>query len=51
VLNTRDISERKELQDQLVHEAYHDALTQLANRALFRERVAEALRRAARTTT
>jgi diguanylate cyclase (GGDEF)-like protein/PAS domain S-box-containing protein len=45
VLNTRDISERKELQDQLVHEAYHDALTQLANRALFRERVGEALRR------
>ncbi|MEV4636871.1 EAL domain-containing protein [Actinoplanes sp. NPDC049548] len=43
VLNTRDISERKELQEQLVHEAYHDGLTQLANRALFRERVAEAL--------
>ncbi|GAA2542243.1 EAL domain-containing protein [Winogradskya consettensis] len=43
VLNTRDISERMELQEQLVHEAYHDALTQLANRALFRERVAEAL--------
>ncbi|MEV4702366.1 EAL domain-containing protein [Actinoplanes sp. NPDC049316] len=43
VLNTRDISERKELQEQLVHEAYHDALTQLANRALFRERVTEAL--------
>ncbi len=47
VLNTRDISERKELQDQLVHEAYHDALTQLANRALFRERVGDALRRRA----
>ncbi|GAA2604651.1 putative bifunctional diguanylate cyclase/phosphodiesterase [Paractinoplanes durhamensis] len=44
VLNTRDISERKELQDQLVHEAYHDALTQLANRALFRDRVCDALR-------
>ncbi len=43
VLNTRDITERKQLQEQLVHEAYHDALTQLANRALFRERVAEAL--------
>ncbi|AGZ44998.1 EAL domain-containing protein [Actinoplanes friuliensis] len=43
VLNTRDISERKELQEQLVHEAYHDALTQLANRALFRERVSDAL--------
>ena len=48
VLNTRDISERKELQEQLMHEAFHDALTQLANRALFRERVAEALRRAGR---
>ncbi|MFC7528699.1 putative bifunctional diguanylate cyclase/phosphodiesterase [Actinoplanes sp. GCM10030250] len=45
VLNTRDISERKELQDQLVHEAYHDALTQLANRALFRERLAGALQK------
>ncbi|MEV6302619.1 bifunctional diguanylate cyclase/phosphodiesterase [Actinoplanes sp. NPDC051861] len=45
VLNTRDISERKELQDQLVHEAYHDALTQLANRALFRERLTGAIRR------
>jgi diguanylate cyclase (GGDEF)-like protein/PAS domain S-box-containing protein len=43
VLNTRDISERKELQEQLVHEAYHDSLTQLANRTLFRERLSEAL--------
>ncbi|GLY94243.1 EAL domain-containing protein [Actinoplanes sp. NBRC 103695] len=43
VLNTRDISERKQLQEQLVHEAYHDGLTQLANRALFREKVSEAL--------
>ncbi|MEV7623301.1 EAL domain-containing protein [Actinoplanes sp. NPDC089786] len=43
VLNTRDISERKLLQEQLVHEAYHDGLTQLANRALFREQVSEAL--------
>jgi diguanylate cyclase (GGDEF)-like protein/PAS domain S-box-containing protein len=49
VLNTRDISERKELQEQLVHEASHDALTQLANRALFHERVAEALRGRRRT--
>ncbi|GIF10039.1 EAL domain-containing protein [Actinoplanes teichomyceticus] len=45
VLNTRDISDRKELQDQLVHEAYHDSLTQLANRALFRDRADAALRR------
>ncbi|BEL12166.1 hypothetical protein Q0Z83_103570 [Actinoplanes sichuanensis] len=44
VLNTRDISERMELQEQLMHEAYHDSLTQLANRALFRERAATAMR-------
>ncbi|MEU4624082.1 EAL domain-containing protein [Actinoplanes sp. NPDC023801] len=44
VLNTRDISDRKELQEQLMHEAYHDSLTQLANRALFRDRARSALR-------
>lgn len=44
VLNTRDISERRQLQEQLMHEAYHDSLTQLANRALFRERAATAMR-------
>jgi diguanylate cyclase (GGDEF)-like protein/PAS domain S-box-containing protein len=43
VLNTRDISERMELQEQLVYEAYHDSLTQLANRALFRDRAAALL--------
>ncbi|WP_189078145.1 putative bifunctional diguanylate cyclase/phosphodiesterase [Mangrovihabitans endophyticus] len=43
VLNTRDVSERKTLQERLVHEAYHDGLTQLANRARFVERTAEAL--------
>ncbi|MEV0134583.1 EAL domain-containing protein [Dactylosporangium sp. NPDC050688] len=45
VLNARDISERKELEDQLVHEAFHDGLTKLANRALFKDRVELALRR------
>jgi diguanylate cyclase (GGDEF)-like protein/PAS domain S-box-containing protein len=45
VLNSRDISERKELEDQLVHEAFHDALTKLANRALFKDRLEVALRR------
>jgi diguanylate cyclase (GGDEF)-like protein/PAS domain S-box-containing protein len=44
VLNTRDMSERKVLQDQLVHEASHDSLTTLANRALFRDRVERVLR-------
>ncbi|GAA0745430.1 EAL domain-containing protein [Dactylosporangium roseum] len=45
VLNSRDISERRKLEDQLVHEAFHDGLTKLANRALFKDRVEAALRR------
>jgi diguanylate cyclase (GGDEF)-like protein/PAS domain S-box-containing protein len=45
VLNTRDVSERKRLEDQLMHEAFHDSLTKLANRALFKDRVDLALRR------
>ena len=48
VLNTRDISEQKALEDQLVHEAFHDSLTTLANRALFKDRVQHALRRRTR---
>jgi diguanylate cyclase (GGDEF)-like protein/PAS domain S-box-containing protein len=46
VLNTRDVSERKQLEDRLVHEASHDSLTALANRALFRDRVDKELRQA-----
>jgi diguanylate cyclase (GGDEF)-like protein/PAS domain S-box-containing protein len=44
VLNTRDVHDAHELQNQLVHEAYHDALTQLASRALFAEHLDEAMR-------
>jgi diguanylate cyclase (GGDEF)-like protein len=44
-LNTRDISERRQLEDQLVHQAFHDSLTSLANRALFKDRVDHALQR------
>lgn len=43
VLNTRDVSERKLLEQQLMHQAFHDPLTGLANRALFRDRVSHAL--------
>ncbi|CAN5548680.1 hypothetical protein BH20ACT23_BH20ACT23_22560 [soil metagenome] len=43
-----DITERKVLEDQLKHQAFHDPLTGLANRALFVDRVKHALERAAR---
>ncbi len=43
VLNSRDVSERKRLEQQLTHQAFHDFLTGLANRALFRDRVSHAL--------
>jgi diguanylate cyclase (GGDEF)-like protein/PAS domain S-box-containing protein len=43
VLNTRDVSERKRLEKQLTHQAFHDPLTGLANRALFRDRVSHGL--------
>ena len=43
VLNLRDVSERKQLEQQLTHLAFHDPLTGLANRALFRDRVSHAL--------
>jgi len=36
VLNTRDVSERKALEEKLTHQAFHDSLTNLPNRAAFR---------------
>jgi diguanylate cyclase (GGDEF)-like protein/PAS domain S-box-containing protein len=45
VLNTRDVSERAQLQSELIHQAFHDALTGLANRTLFHDRVEHALTR------
>jgi diguanylate cyclase (GGDEF)-like protein/PAS domain S-box-containing protein len=48
VLNSRDVSERKAFEEQLSHQAFHDSITGLANRALFRDRVEHALERQTR---
>ena len=48
VLNGRDVSERKAFEEQLAHQAFHDPVTGLANRALFAERVRHAVSRARR---
>jgi diguanylate cyclase (GGDEF)-like protein/PAS domain S-box-containing protein len=50
-LNFRDISERKALEEQLRQLAFHDPLTLLANRNLFRDRVQHALTLAQRGQT
>ncbi|MCW2759302.1 MAG: hypothetical protein JWO46_3048, partial [Nocardioidaceae bacterium] len=44
VLTVRDVTGRLALQDELAHQALHDALTGLANRRLFGERLTHALR-------
>jgi len=51
VLNGRDVSERKAFEDQLAHQAFHDPVTDLANRALFADRVQHAVRRSLRDAT
>ncbi len=43
ILNCRDVSERKALEDDLRHQAMHDPLTNLPNRAHFLEAVRAAL--------
>jgi diguanylate cyclase (GGDEF)-like protein/PAS domain S-box-containing protein len=49
VLTIRDVSERRQLEDQLRNLAFHDPLTGLGNRALFQDNVHHALQVARRT--
>jgi diguanylate cyclase (GGDEF)-like protein len=44
------VLERNQLQTQLIDHAYHDSLTGLPNRRLARDRIANAIKRAARTS-
>ena len=44
VFSITDITNRKQIEQQLLHDALHDALTGLPNRTLFMERVAHAIK-------
>jgi diguanylate cyclase (GGDEF)-like protein/PAS domain S-box-containing protein len=48
VLVLRDVSQAQALTRELAHQAYHDALTGLPNRLMLRDRLQQALQRAAR---
>jgi diguanylate cyclase (GGDEF)-like protein/PAS domain S-box-containing protein len=48
VITAIDISQRKALEEQLIHDAFHDSLTGLPNRALFLDRLGMVLRQTIR---
>jgi diguanylate cyclase (GGDEF)-like protein/PAS domain S-box-containing protein len=48
VLTTRDVTQRRQLEEQLTDQAFHDSLTGLPNRALFGDRLDHAVSRATR---
>ena len=51
IVNTRDVTERKAIQERIQHLAYHDALTGLPNRSLMQDRISQAIGHAERATT
>jgi diguanylate cyclase (GGDEF)-like protein len=48
LVSVQDVTERNRLEEELRHRAFHDSLTELANRSLFSDRVQHALDRDAR---
>ena len=51
VVNYRDVTARKALEEELKRQAFHDSLTGLANRALFADRLQHAMSRTERAPT
>ncbi|HKZ78041.1 MAG TPA: bifunctional diguanylate cyclase/phosphodiesterase [Pyrinomonadaceae bacterium] len=49
VLNSLDITKRKDAEDKLQHDAFHDSLTGLPNRSLFKEYLKTAISRSKRS--
>jgi diguanylate cyclase (GGDEF)-like protein/PAS domain S-box-containing protein len=48
VVNARDVTDRREAEERLLHDAFHDRLTGLPNRALFMDRLAQLVKRCRR---
>jgi diguanylate cyclase (GGDEF)-like protein/PAS domain S-box-containing protein len=48
VITMRDVTERRQLELELTHQAFHDSMTGLANRVLYSDRLQHALARGAR---
>ena len=48
VLTLRDVTEQRQLEEELKHQAFHDALTGLPNRLLFQDRISQQLAAARR---
>jgi diguanylate cyclase (GGDEF)-like protein/PAS domain S-box-containing protein len=51
VINTRDVTEQSVIKQQYMHQAFHDPLTDLANRSLFLYQVGHALARGTRQSS